>query len=95
MDIKKPSINPAINTIHNLFVLAKVLPVYPPSGDMPISIPNKNMVSPNTINKDPIINLIINILSIGHIVKFNIITSIVIGKTLKNTSLSFKTITFN
>ena len=80
-DIKNPKINPAIITMYNLFVFAKDTPVMLPSGVTAVSTPIKNNVSPTIIRIEPIINLVINSIPIGTIVRFNIITIIVIGAT--------------
>jgi len=88
MEIIKPSINPAIIMTHNLLVLARLEPMSLPTGVMPISTPSKKIVRPIIINIDPIRKGISKDLSRGKMVKFNNNTSIVIGKTEDNTSLS-------
>ncbi len=92
--MKNPSINPAIITIKNLFVFARVLPIIFPIGVIPISTPAKNIDKPIIINAAPIKNLSNKGLSIGIIVKCSINTIIVIGSTANSTSFNFSVTKF-
>ncbi len=72
-----------------LLVLATVDPRRVPKGEIPRSAPTKKIDMPIIINKAPNKNRYINIGSIGEMVKFNITTNKVIGKTVKETSFNF------
>ena len=91
-EIKKPSMRPATATIKTLFVFAILEPMLTPIGVMPLSTPIKKSVNPKIIKAAPIRNLMINGVAIGTMVKFNIRTMIVIGKTAYKTSFSFEII---
>lgn len=95
IDTKKPNTKAAPIASHSLLDFTRDLPVRFPSGAIPISTPIKNRVSPININIVPIVNLINNFASKGHIVvKCSNNTKIKIGKTENKTSLNLVNITF-
>lgn len=95
IDIKKPKISPAMMSIHNDLLFARVFPVKPPKGTIPMSTPSKKRVNPTTTNKLPIKNRMNNTVGNGTINKCKKVTKISIGITELLTSLIFSPMMLN